>query len=66
MKKAIVVVVIILVIAGIIIFSNGHYDFNQKTDVLSFLKAYGSWIMNIGKNLGDITAYAIKKPWLPQ
>jgi len=66
MKKILIVVVILLVIVGIIIISNGHYDFNRKADVLSFLKAYGSWAVNVAKNVGDITAYAIKKPWLPQ
>jgi len=66
MKKILIVAAIIILIAGTIIISNGHYDFNRKADVLSFLKAYGTWMGNIAKNVGDITAYAIKKPWLPQ
>ena len=66
MKKALVILAIIMIIAGIIIVSNGHYDFNQKKDVVDFLKSYGNWLIGLGKNVGNLTAYAIKLPWLPQ
>lgn len=63
--KTIIVIATILAIAGIMILSNGHYNLNQKSDVLLFLKAYGSWLGDIVRNVADITAYVIKKPWLP-
>ncbi len=66
MKKALIVIAIIVVLAGIVIFSNGHYDFSNKQDVFSFAKAYGVWAGNVVRNMIDVTGYAIKKPWLPQ
>ena len=66
MNKWIIIAAIIIVLAGIVIFTSGHYDFSNRQDVFNFVKAYGTWTGNIARNVIDITGYAIKKPWLPQ
>jgi len=65
MNKWIIIAAIVFVLAGIVIFTSGHYDFSSKQDVINFVKAYGSWTGRVVGNVVDITGYAIKKPWLP-
>ncbi|MBU2523039.1 MAG: hypothetical protein KKE23_01980 [Nanoarchaeota archaeon] len=66
MKKTIIVIAIVIVLAGIVIFSGGQYDFSSGQGVIGFVKAYGVWAKAIVGNVIDITGYVIRKPWIPQ
>ena len=66
MKKAVIIIAIVVVLAGIVILSNGQYDFSSKEGIFSFVKAYGIWAKTVVGNVVDITGYAVRKPWIPQ
>ncbi|MEM2115611.1 MAG: hypothetical protein QW524_01430 [Candidatus Woesearchaeota archaeon] len=60
-------IAIILVLLGIIlIITNRNYDLSEEKGRIQLIKDIGSWFLQIGKNVYDVTIYAIKKPWLPE
>ena len=60
------IIMIVLVVAGIVMYSSGGYSLGSIKGAGVFAEAYGSWMTGLGKNMIDITAYAVKRPWLPQ
>lgn len=59
------IVVIFLVIGGFII--SKSYNLEEKEDQKTFLKSFGKWVLDLGKNVKDVTSYTIKEhDWLPK
>lgn len=38
-------------------------DLNTKEGFFSMMKIYYSWMVNVGKNVGRVTGYAIQQDW---
>ena len=67
MKKLIIFIVIFLVIGAYIITTRANYNLKEnKEDRISFFKDFSGWVVNLGKNLKDITGLASKQEWLPK
>ena len=67
MKKLIIFAIIFLIIGAYIITVKNNYNLKDESgDRMSFLKDFSGWVVNIGKNLKDITGLASKQEWLPQ
>jgi len=65
MSKLLVFAVVFLLIGAFFIVSQQKLDLKEKQGQVTFLKSFGNWIGNIGKNTLKITANIIKLDWLP-
>jgi len=61
----ILLIIIFLLIGAYIIKSSYDLSFENKNDVKTFLSGFGSWLLQLGKNVKDVTGYAVQKKWLP-
>ena len=60
-------IIAFLIIGSIMIITQNDYDVKDSDGQKSFIKSFGSWIWNIGKNTKDVTTYAVKEhDWLPK
>tara|TARA_Y100000310_G_scaffold285838_1_gene309576 strand:+ start:62 stop:292 length:231 start_codon:yes stop_codon:yes gene_type:complete len=67
MNKLTIGLIVFLIIGGFIITSKNQYDLKEDNeDRKSFLKDFTGWVVNLGKNIKDLTGYAQKQDWLPQ
>lgn len=67
MNKILVIVIIFLLIGAYLITTRANYNLKEdKQDRISFLKDFTGWIVNLGKNMMEITGLAQKQDWLPQ
>ncbi|MEM1988592.1 MAG: hypothetical protein QXR30_02335 [Candidatus Woesearchaeota archaeon] len=55
-----------LIIGFLLILTNREYDLKDSNQRTTLLKEFSKWVITLGKNVYDITLYAIKKPWLPE
>jgi hypothetical protein len=65
MSKILVFAVVFLLIGAFFIVSQQKLDLKEKQGQVTFLKSFGNWIGDIGKNTLTITANIIKLDWLP-
>ena len=65
MSKLLVFAVVFLLIGAFFIISQQKLDLKEKQGQAAFLKSFGNWIGNMGKNTLTITANIIKLDWLP-
>jgi len=67
MKKLIIFVIIFLIIGAYLITVKNNYNLKDNSkDRISFLKDFSGWVVNLGKNLKEITGLAEKQEWLPK
>ncbi|NQV09411.1 hypothetical protein HQ529_06175 [Candidatus Woesearchaeota archaeon] len=61
------IVIVFLVIGGFIIAKSNDLDLEEGDDRKTFLKTFGGWIVDTGKNVKGVTSYAVKEyDWLPE
>jgi len=66
MGKMFWLVGIFLVIGGYMIVSNSNLDLDDESDRKTFYSSFKDWILNLGGNVKDVSAYAVKElDWLP-
>lgn len=67
MGKITIAIIIFLVIGVFLIVKQNDLDLKEDSeDRISFAKKLSGWIVNIGKNIKDLTGEATKQEWLPQ
>lgn len=67
MNKILIGVVIFLVIGAYLITTRANYDLKENSqDRVSFLKDFSGWIVNLGKNVKELSGTAKDQDWLPQ
>ena len=66
MGKFMILIVAFLLVGAYIISINRNYDLqNNAEDREGFIRDFSGWIVNVGKNLKDVTNVAREKEWLP-
>ena len=65
MGKILFIVIVVLVIGAFIIASARNIDFKEDEDRGNFVKAYFSWLLQLGRNMKQLTVHAIKLDWMP-
>ena len=61
-----ILIVAFLLVGAYIISINRNYDLqNNAEDREGFIRDFSGWIVNVGKNLKDVTNVAREKEWLP-
>ena len=67
MKKLTIIVIVFLLIGAYLITTKNSYDIKKDSqDRISFLKDFSGWVVNLGKNLKELTGMAQKQEWLPK
>lgn len=67
MEKITIAIIIFLVIGAFLIVKQNDLDLKEDSeDRISFVKKFSGWIVNIGKNIKDLTGEATKQEWLPK
>lgn len=67
MKKLLITIIVFLIIGAYLITTRANYNLKEnKEDRVSFLKDFSGWVINLGKNLQEITGLASKQEWLPK
>lgn len=62
----ILLIIIFLLIGAYIIKTTYDLSFKDKEDIKNFLVRFGKWMFQLGKNVKDVTGYAVQKKWLPE
>ena len=66
MGKFMILIVAFLLVGAYIISINRNYDLQNNAEVREgFIRDFSGWIVNVGKNLKDVTNVAREKEWLP-
>lgn len=65
MKKLILICIIFLIIGGFLIKSQNKLDLNDKEDKQTFIKDFTIWVLQIGKNVFELTGHVSRLSWLP-
>lgn len=55
-----------VVFGAFLLFVSGGYNLSNSKDQKAYLVRFGSWALQLTKNVVHITMYAIKQPWLPR
>jgi len=67
MNKITIGVVIFLILGAYLITTQNSYDLKENSqDRISFLKDFSGWIVNLGKNVKELSGTAKDQDWLPQ
>ena len=67
MNKITIGVVIFLILGAYLITTKNSYDLKEDSqDRISFLKDFSGWIVNLGKNVKELSGTAKDQDWLPQ
>ena len=67
MNKITIGVVIFLILGAYLITTRANYDLKDESqDRISFLKDFSGWIVNLGKNVKELSGTAKDQEWLPQ
>ncbi len=67
MKKIFIIIIVFLLIGTYLITTRSNYNLKEnKEDRISFLKEFSGWIINLGRNMKELTGMAQKQEWLPQ
>lgn len=67
MGKISILIIIFLVIGAFLIVKQNNFDLKENSeDRISFAKKFSGWIVNIGKNIKDLTGEATNQEWLPK
>jgi hypothetical protein len=65
MKKVIIIIIVFLFIGSYMIFNSLDEDIETTSGKISFAKSIGSWILQLGNNVKDLTGHAIGQEWMP-
>lgn len=65
MKKLILIFIIFLVIGGFLIKSQNNLDLKNEEDKQTFIKSFTTWVLQVGKNVFELTGHASRLNWLP-
>jgi len=66
MKKIFILITIFLLIGAYLIKTNYNLNLEEKQGQKTFINKFALWLFELGKNIKDITASAIKMDWLPE
>jgi hypothetical protein len=67
MKATLIVLLLIFLLVGAYMIKSYYdYSFKNKDDTRNFVVKLGSWLIQVGSNVKDVTGYVIHKQWLPQ
>ena len=66
MGKLLFFIIVFLLIGSFFVISQQNLDIKNKTDQQTFLKSFGSWLGQVGKNMVQVSSYAVKMAWLPE
>lgn len=67
MKKITIAVILFLLVGAFMIIKQNNFDIKEDSeDRVSFTKKFTGWLLNVGKNIKDLTGQATQKEWLPQ
>ena len=58
-------IIVFLIIGAYIIKTTYDLSFEEEGDVKNFLVRFGRWLLQLGRNVKDVTGYATQKKWLP-
>lgn len=59
-------VILFLIIGGYVIVKTEEIDLKEGEDRTEFVFKFARWIFNLGKNIKDLTAHAIRQDWMPE
>ena len=66
MRISIVLLIIIFLIIGAYIIKTAYdLSFEDKEDTKNFVVKFARWLLQVGRNVKDVTGYAVQKKWLP-
>lgn len=60
-----IIILVFLLVGAYLIITTNQYNLEDKDDTKGFLTKFGSWLMQLGRNIKDVTGYAVQKKWLP-
>ena len=60
-----IIILVFLLIGAYLIITTNQYNLKDKDDTKGFLTKFGGWLMQVGRNIKDVTGYAVQKKWLP-
>jgi type II secretory pathway component PulM len=67
MSKITIAILIFLLVGAYSIIRQNDLDVKEnQEDRVSFVKKFSGWVLNLGKNVKDLTGEATKQEWLPQ
>ncbi len=67
MNKILIGAVIFLILGAYLITTRANYDLKEDSqDRISFLKDFSGWVVNLGRNMVEITGLVQKQDWIPQ
>ena len=66
MKKLILLFLIFLIIGGFLIKSQNNLDLDDQEDKKVFIKSFTTWVLQVGKNVFELTGHVAKLEWLPK
>jgi len=64
--KTATIIIVLFVIAAFVVGNSVKVDLGEKEGRVTFVKAMGKWIVQVGRNVKDVTSYTIKQKWLPE
>lgn len=65
LKTMIIILIILIIIGAFIIKVDNNLNLENKEDGITLAKLTGQYVLKIGDNLYETTAYAVKKDWSP-
>jgi len=65
LKTMIIILIILIIIGAFIIKVDNNLNLENKEDRITLAKLTGQYVLKIGDNLYETTAYAVKKDWSP-
>lgn len=65
LKTIIIISVIVIVLGAFIIKVDNSLELDNKEDRITLAKLTGLYILKVGNNIYETTAYAVKQDWLP-
>ena len=60
------IILLFLIIGGLLLYLGGNYNLKNPQSRKSYLMEFGSWSVQLVKNVVHVTMFAIKQPWLPK
>ncbi len=66
MKKIMFAIIAVLVIGGLMINSSLDTDFSEPSDITTFAKEFGKWVIQLGKSTKNVAGYTVLQTWTPE
>ena len=61
----IIAFLVFLLVGSLFTIQQGGINLGEKEGQTNFIKAFGDWLLGLGKNVVYVTGYIMKLPWLP-